>query len=89
MRDVGQGFRETCPRNDDLWLTYLAIEHGIPISQVARESLHFDVIPGTQVTSLNASNVFEGQNDKQIKSTFQPSTLERIVELERLGGYRS
>ena len=66
MRDVGQGFRETCPRNDDLWLTYLAIEHRIPISQVAQESLHFDVIPGTQVTSLNASNVFEGQNDKQI-----------------------
>ena len=89
MRDVGQGFRETCPRNDDLWLTYLAIENQIPISQVAQESLHFDVIPGTQVTSLNASNVFEGQNDKQIKSTFQPSTLKRIVELERLEGYRT
>jgi hypothetical protein len=89
MRDVGQGFRETCPRADDIWLTYLAIEHRIPISQVDQKSLHFDVIPGTQVTSLNASNVFEGQNDQQIKSTFQPSTLERIVELERLEGYRT
>ena len=89
MRDVGQGFRETCPRADDIWLNYLAVEHQIPIAQVAQESLHFAMIPGTQATSLSASNVFEGQNDEQIKSTFQPSTLERIVELERLGGYRS
>jgi len=89
MRDVGQGFRETCPRNDDLWLTYLAIENQIPISQVTHESLHFDIIPGSQATSLKASNVFEGQNDQQIKSTFQPSTLKRIVELERLEGYRT
>jgi len=89
MRDVGQGFRETCPRNDDLWLTYLAIENQIPISQVAQESLHFAVIPGTQVSSLNESNVFDGQNDEQLKSTFQPSTLKRIVELERLEGYRT
>jgi len=70
-------------------LAYLAVEHRIPISQVEQESLHFDVIPGTQVISLNASNVFEGQNDKQIKSTFQSSTMERIVELERLEGYRN
>ena len=89
MRDAGQGFRETCPRADDIWLAYLAVEHRIPISQVDQESLHFDVIPGTQVISLNASNVFEGQNDKQIKSTFQSSTLERIVELERIEGYRN
>ena len=89
MRDVGQGFRETCPRNDDLWLTYLAVENQIPIAQVAQESLHFAVIPGTQATSLNATNVFEGKNDKQIKATFKPSTLERIVELERIEGYRT
>jgi len=38
---------------------------------------------------LNATNVFEGQNDQQIKATFQPSTLRRIVELERLAGYRT
>jgi hypothetical protein len=87
MRDAGQRFRETCPRANDIWLAYLAIGNQIPISQVTRESLHFGVIPGTQVTSLNASNVFEGQKDKQIKSTFQPSTLKRIVELEQLGAF--
>ena len=89
MRDVGQGFRETCPKNDDLWLTYLAVEHQIPIAQVAHESLHFAVIPGTQETSLKATNVFEGKNDQQIKDTFQPSTLKRIVELENIEVFRT
>ena len=80
MRREGNGFRETCPRNDDLWLTFQAIEHGVGIGLVTEESLHFDMLPGSQEVALHSTNVFEQQNDVQIRQTFLPSTYATLAE---------
>lgn len=82
MRNAGEGFRETCPRNDDLWLTFQSIEHSVGIGLVADESLHFDMIPGSQEVALHSTNVFEQQNDVQLGQTFLPSTYATLAEHE-------
>ncbi|MEL0312964.1 MAG: hypothetical protein VXA43_06210 [Candidatus Poseidoniales archaeon] len=84
MRKAGDGFRTTCPRQDDVWLTFQAIEHGIGIGLVTGESLHFDLLPGSQEVALHATNVFEQQNDVQLRQTFLPSTYATLAEHERL-----
>lgn len=84
MRKAGDGFRTTCPRQDDVWLTFQAIEHGIGIGLVTDVSLHFDLLPGSQEVALHATNVFEQQNDVQLRQTFLPSTYARLAEHELL-----
>ena len=88
MREAGDGFRATTPRNDDLWLTFLGIQHGVPIGLVTGESVHFDVLPGSQGETLNSTNVFEGGNDHQLAQTFQPETYARLLEAEKALGWR-
>ena len=84
MRKAGDGFRETCPRADDIWLTFQSIEHGVGIGLVAEESIHFDMIPGSQEQALHTTNVSEQQNDVQLRQTFLPSTYALLAEQERL-----
>ena len=84
MRKAGDGFRETCPRNDDLWLTFQSIEHGVGIGLVTDTCLHFDLLPGSQEVALHSTNVFEQQNDVQIRQTFLPSTYATLAEQDLL-----
>ena len=84
MRKAGDGFRETCPRADDIWLTFQSIEHGVGIGLVAEESIEFDNIPGSQEQALHKTNVSEQQNDVQLRQTFLPSTYALLAEQERL-----
>lgn len=84
MRKAGDGFRETCPRNDDLWLTFQSIEHGVGIGLVTDAPLHFDLLPGSQEVALHSTNVFEQQNDVQIRQTFLPSTYATLAEQDLL-----
>ena len=84
MRKAGDGFRETCPRADDIWHAFLSIEHGVGIGLVTDESLHFDTIPGSQEQALHSTNVAEQQNDVQLRQTFLPSTYAILAEQELL-----
>ena len=84
MRKASDGFRETCPRNDDLWLTFQSIEHGVGIGLVTDTCLHFDLLPGSQEMALHSTNVFEQQNDVQIRQTFLPSTYATLAEQDLL-----
>ena len=84
MRKAGDGFRETCPRNDDLWLTFQSIEHGVGIGLVTDTCLHFDLLPGSQEVALHSTNVFEQQNDVQLRQTFLPSTYATLAEQDLL-----
>ena len=84
MRKAGDGFRETCPRADDIWHAFLSIEHGVGIGLVTDESLHFDTIPGSQEQALHSTNVAEKQNDVQLRQTFLASTYAILAEQELL-----
>lgn len=84
MRKAGDGFRKTCPRQDDVWLTFQSIEHDVGIGLVSEKSLHFDLLPGSQDVALHATNVFEQQNDVQLRQTFLPTTYAALAEQELL-----
>lgn len=70
VRDAGEGFLETCPRNDDLWLHHLAVESGRRVVQTEPSPQHFPFIPGTQATGLYFTNIAAGENDVQIAATY-------------------
>jgi hypothetical protein len=84
----GRTFLECCPKNDDLWLTTLAIESKTLISVVEGINRSFTFIPAAQQLTLEETNVFGGYNDVQIKATFNDSILERLRDLEREKGLR-
>lgn len=84
----GRSFLDCCPKNDDLWLTSLAIETNTPISVVEGVNRTFTFIPAAQQLTLEETNVFGGYNDVQIKATFNKSILEKLRELEREKGFR-
>ena len=66
-----RAFLECCPKNDDLWLTSLAIENDVPIALVDGTNRTFTAIPISQQLTLEAqTNVFGGYNDVQIQDTF-------------------
>ena len=84
----GREFLECCPKNDDLWLTSLAIEHEVPIAVVDGVNRTFPAIPASQQLTLETSNVFGGYNDVQIKATFTEDIVKKLRELEHSEGFR-
>ena len=84
LRKAGDGFRDKCPRADDVWHAYLSIENGVGIGLVTEESIHFDTLPGSQEYALHLTNVSEQQNDVQLRQTFQSSTYAVLAEQESL-----
>ena len=81
-------FLECCPKNDDLWLTSLAIEHEVPIAVVDGVNRTFPAIPASQQLTLETSNVFGGYNDVQIKATFTEDIVKKLRQLEHSAGFR-
>lgn len=79
----GREFLDSCPKNDDLWLTSLAIENDVPISLVDGINRTFPAIPASQQLTLETTNVFGGYNDVQIRDTFTEKILEKLRESER------
>ena len=84
----GRAFLECCPKNDDLWLTSLAIENDVPIALVDGTNRTFPAIPASQQLTLEATNVFGGYNDVQIQNTFTENILSKLRDLERQEGFR-
>ena len=84
----GREFLEVCPKNDDLWLTSLAIEENVPISVIDGINRTFPAIPASQQLTLEATNVFGGYNDVQIKDTFTEEILAKLRDLEQKRGLR-
>lgn len=75
----GEAFRDVAPRADDLWIHATAVAEGIRVAQASEESANYPFIPGSQASSLQATNVWDGGNDRQAAATYRPSELERIV----------
>ena len=84
----GREFLQCCPKNDDLWLTSLAIENHVPISLVDGMNRIFPAIPASQQVTLESTNVYGGYNDVQIRDTFTEKILERLRQLEQEAGLR-
>jgi hypothetical protein len=67
---AGEGFRQRCPKQDDIWLHYVEVRAGHPVAQVGREPMLFDRIPETEHSALHPQNMGGGHNDLAIKATY-------------------
>lgn len=76
----GEAFLDSCPRADDIWLHWVALRTGVPVGQVESRPRHFLAVPGTQDSSLTASNVHEGGNDRQIAAVYGPADVAAITQ---------
>jgi len=64
-----------CPRADDLWLHVQELRAGFKVHQIRRKALLFSFIPGTEKGALWNSNIDEGENDAQIRTTYEQKDL--------------
>lgn len=78
IQKLGLSFLDKAPKADDIWLHYSAVAAGVPVRQVSSTplDLEFKILPFGQDSSLQTVNVGEGQNDLQIKATYDTATLE-------------
>lgn len=56
--------------NDDLWLKIMEVYHDIPVVYAPNELIHPFTIEGTQDVCLTNTNVFAGDNDRQLALLF-------------------
>lgn len=80
LREAGTDFQHCCPTADDVWLHAIALRSKHVSRQIGSASVHFAVTPGTQVVSLESSNVGNHQNDIQIAQTYTPADLARLLQ---------
>ncbi|MCW3493746.1 hypothetical protein [Microbacterium sp. SSM24] len=80
LRAEGTLFRELSPNNDDIWYHRTAVLAGIRTRQVLVGQRHWPFVPGSQATGLNATNVWDGGNDRQIAASHTPESRRRIRE---------
>lgn len=80
LREVGDGFRETCPRADDVWLHAQALRSFTRVRQVGSRSRHFAVVPFTQKIALWRSNDVGRANDWQIQMTYDCDLISLILD---------
>lgn len=77
LDEAGDGFRETCPLADDIWLNYHALRSGADKRLVLDRSTDFtpiEVEASDTLWSLNA-----GGNDAQLRATFDRATVQRLA----------
>lgn len=79
LRERGTAFTEVCPRADDIWLHFVAVADGIPVRQIRTKSRHFPVLRGSQMSKLQADNVGQSGNDRQITATYTDDVLGRLA----------
>lgn len=83
LADAGTAFLGCTPKNDDVWLHYVAARTGTGVRQVRSSPRHYPSTPATFRSRLSASNVDDGGNDRQIAATYDRTCVERLV---RAGG---
>lgn len=78
LREAGDGFRQSCPLADDVWLHVNAVRAGFRIRQLAPMWQHYHGVPWTRGSALHKRNVRRTGNDEQILATYSASDLAAI-----------
>lgn len=79
LKSLGDGFREKCPRADDVWLHWAAVSVGRSVRQIESEAKNFPTVPRTQERALQDANVLGGGNDAQIAATYTPQSIHALL----------
>jgi hypothetical protein len=74
---AGEGFRDRCPKSDDIWLNFVAARAGFRVRQITADAQHFPIIPGTQDFALWRTNLM-GAKYRQLLATYDKPTLARV-----------
>jgi hypothetical protein len=78
LKASGDGFKDICPRADDVWLHVHALRGGFKIKQLKPWAQSFLALPGTQEMALFLDNVHGAQNDLQIQKTYTEADIELL-----------
>jgi hypothetical protein len=74
LKRRGDLFRNTTPRADDVWLTFVAVTSGFPVRQIHSIPTVPKPIPGEETLALRTTNLVSGidsgGNDQQLAETF-------------------
>ncbi len=81
LRGAGDGFRDCCPRADDIWLNAVAWRAGIQVCQTRHFSPLLFEVPGTRTHGLARENVQNGGNDRQLHMTYTADERARLRAL--------
>lgn len=84
LRELGEEFADKCPRADDIWLHFVAVDNGIGVRQLRRQSRHFPVVQDAQVEKLQDHNVAGSGNDRQIAATYTAAAIDRMSRQQSL-----
>lgn len=88
LRAEGRRFLELAPKADDVWIHWVEVRHGWRVRQVADRSRNYAFVPATQTVALNATNVFQGGNDRQLAACHDAATLAKVAD-DALGPARA
>jgi hypothetical protein len=80
VKEAGEGFRDLCPKGDDLWLHLHAGRAGYKIRQIRPKPLIPLSIPGAESVGLWKTNIF-GANDRQIADTYSAKDIQQLLLL--------
>jgi len=80
LRDAGDGFLETCPLADDIWLNYHAARLGLSKRLVLGTSTEFTPLGLADEETLWSQNA-GGGNDAQLRATFDNATIEEMRKI--------
>lgn len=84
IRESGEGFLETAPDADDVWLFAQAVRAGFRIVQTGDAPANYPFVPGTQAGGLYFDNVLQAGNDRQLGAVLGEADRERIaLDLQR------
>ena len=78
LKSLGEEFASRCPKADDIWLHFVAVDNGIGIRQLRPRGRHFPVVADSQVDKLQNDNVAGSGNDRQIAATYTPAAIARL-----------
>ncbi len=81
LRRAGDGFRDCCPRADDIWLNAVAWRSGIAVRQTSVFSPLLFEVPGTRAHGLAQANREGGGNDHQLEATYTPEERAQLQAL--------
>jgi hypothetical protein len=77
LKHAGDGFLQSCPRGDDIWLHASALRAGFKVRQIRERPISFPCVPGTQLNGL--SRLKAERTEEQIRRTYSTRDIALLV----------